>query len=1750
MIKNLTLILLFIANAFTVFSKAHFEISPIDVSSLNNPTSRIDVSGFRYEQTDYLVIQPKINAESYLTSNNIKVETYLGDGYYLVSTSVSNTVSALQKLQSAQVGYLKPEDKIYEGLKSSTTNSNPVTVLFAGSVSDEMIQAAAQTIGFSINNIDSKNHHFTATVNKIQMEKISKLPFVYFISTYYERKNILMQESNPLTNVNEVENAAPNGYNLKGENITIGIWDEGTVGAHLDLPVASNIVIDKELNYPVANTHPTYVAGCIAGKGNFIGSLKGLSPKSTLYYYDVLGDIVEEVAQAKPNYNIDISNHSYNFAPTTCFESGLYITEASDLDKVAYQSPTILPVVAVGNTASTCAGVANDTFSSIDIGFQGCKNAITVGWIFVEKNIVGNSGRGPTVDGRLKPELVSKGFGVLTTSPNDNFGIVYGSSFAAPQIAAIAGLIHQKYKQQFGVVPNASLVKAVLFNTAHDLGNPGPDYTFGYGIPNANKAIYTIDNNQFFEGNIIEDQFKTHNISVPAGLKKLNVTLCWTDKEGSPIASKSIVNDLDLKLVTPSGDTVLPWKLNPSLFKKPAIKGVDNINTNEQVTIENPVAGNYKIVVKGSIVPFGPQDYSVTYFNQKNEIELTFPNGGEKLDAGTNYTIRWNANGIDTLTNIEMSTNNGATWSLLASSYNLLNEYYNITTPFVSSNQCLVRLSCGSNTVISKQNFTIGRQLNYPLINASVCDRKAVISWDAVVGATDYKVFLFNDTSWVLVGQTSGTNFTISNLINGKKYYYSVSVILNGVEGNHSLAKTFITSPTACTITNDVGIYSMLKQVGGRKNTLTSLTATERLSFIIKNFGSNTQNSIPVSYSLNGGPVKNMTLTDVVTPTDTSIARYTITEDLSAVGNYNIVAWTSLPGDNNSNNDTLKYTIRQLANSRLVLPFTDSFENSNVELTNYTFGINGFDYADYNPEFGGRLRTNEGRIIANNGNHAITLDNLNNAGAAKNNELIFTYNLANYNVDSIVYFDFSYLYRGDPDGNDKVYARGNEVGAWIEIYDLFANRSKAFGNYLDVKAINLYQKLKVEHNQGFTASTQIRIIQNGVKSAVTRYTDGGYSFDDFKLYNAGKDVALIDAKVKKVVCTQNFTPLPISISGINNSSQLITSLQVSYQINNEPPVTEIITDSINKLDTFNYTFLSKFNINTAGKYTIKVWVSNPGDKYKANDSIVDLPVFVMPTIDSFPYYNDFETNNGNIFTDGVNNSWVWGTPNKYNINNAAQDNKAWTTGLNKGYNFNENSYLYLGCLDLTSCTTEPLLSFHFLSVMQQESDSAYVEYSTNGTLWNRLGCYNCGLNWYNGYDSKPYWDGIVFPWQTAHIKIPLANIGDSSNFIFRLHLLSDEYIVSEGLAIDDIHILKNYDEIANTDSTYVVQTSTGNGWVTFYRNGKIVAQLFDDNKNLGNVTVGFEANPLKNKTFNNKNILPRNWVIKPQNAQLGNYKVRLYLTNSEYTNYVLNEDSINRMGDIGLLRYIGLNTNLDISDDHVKSYYKYFSPDEIQFYPYNGGYYVELSTDTLGEFYLISTKHDEDALQKINLIDFSAVALDNDVYIEWTTTKEVNSKEFVIQYSFDGQTFIDVDTVPAGGFSDHLTDYNFLHLLNANGGVFYYRIKIVDNTNKYTYSQIDSVYFSPRVGIKENTTQVKAYISTNDVMVEFKNKLQLNAAVNIYNTEGRLVFRKKIIFNNGINALGIPDFLSWSKGAYFLQIQSESENYYSKLMKL
>src|SRR5262249_55566973 len=95
--------------------------------------------------------------------------------------------------------------------------------------------------------------------------------------------------------------------------------------------------------------------------------------------------------------------------------------------------------------------------------------------------------------------------------------------------------------------------------------------------------------------------------------KELKVTLAWDDPPRESISKGGLTNDLDLSLISPSQEIVLPWVLNPAKGKEAgaAQRGLDHANVVEQVSVSNPRAGNWQISVKASTL--GNARFSQTY---------------------------------------------------------------------------------------------------------------------------------------------------------------------------------------------------------------------------------------------------------------------------------------------------------------------------------------------------------------------------------------------------------------------------------------------------------------------------------------------------------------------------------------------------------------------------------------------------------------------------------------------------------------------------------------------------------------------------------------------------------------------------------------------------------------------------------------------------------------------------------------------------------------------------------------------------------------------------------------------------------------------------------------------------------------------------------------------------------------------------------------------------------------------------------
>ncbi len=134
------------------------------------------------------------------------------------------------------------------------------------------------------------------------------------------------------------------------------------------------------------------------------------------------------------------------------------------------------------------------------------------------------------------------------------------------------------------------------------------------------------------------------------------------------------------------------------------------------------------------------------------------------------------------------------------------------------------------------------------------------------------------------------------------------------------------------------------------------------------------------------------------------------------------------------------------------------------------------------------------------------------------------------------------------------------------------------------------------------------------------------------------------------------------------------------------------------------------------------------------DSSID-SVSIVPTIASYPYFQDFETASG-WGIDGRNSfspSWQLGTPNGNFIDRAHSGSNAWITSLSGPYRPDENSYINTPSFDLRPLK-RPMMSLATWSNTSNGFDGAVIQYSLDGGAnWQDLGNSDeeYGINWYN-----------------------------------------------------------------------------------------------------------------------------------------------------------------------------------------------------------------------------------------------------------------------------------------------------------------------------------------------------------------------------------------------------------------------------------
>ncbi len=408
--------------------------------------------------------------------------------------------------------------------------------------------------------------------------------------------------------------------------------------------------------------HGTHVGGSIAGSGATSGGrLAGSAPKAKLISQSMWSPVLNNITPQSISEQLAAAEGAGALIDSNSWGStrnfGAYDAFAVQVDEYTFAHPEMLVVFAAGNS-----GVDRDKDGRIDPGSVSspstAKNCLSIGasenevstggiqlplsklrngmenWGVepIASDLLSNnknglaafSSRGPTQDGRIKPDLVAPGTNILSTrSKHPTAQVIWGAfnaeyvwgggtSMATPLAAGAAALVREYLVKVKSIArPSGALVKNVLMHTAFDIFpgqfgaigkekgqeilTPRPTLDAGFGRVDADRAtrldgILLVDE----KGGVGTDDVQTYRFE--AGSGRLEATLVWTDAPGSPTASKALVNDLKLEVIAADGTAV-------------AVQ--DEINNHEFLKIEN-ASGLYKIRVSGVNVPMGGrQPYSL-----------------------------------------------------------------------------------------------------------------------------------------------------------------------------------------------------------------------------------------------------------------------------------------------------------------------------------------------------------------------------------------------------------------------------------------------------------------------------------------------------------------------------------------------------------------------------------------------------------------------------------------------------------------------------------------------------------------------------------------------------------------------------------------------------------------------------------------------------------------------------------------------------------------------------------------------------------------------------------------------------------------------------------------------------------------------------------------------------------------------------------------------------------------------------------
>ncbi|MBL8888066.1 MAG: S8 family serine peptidase [Phycisphaerales bacterium] len=429
---------------------------------------------------------------------------------------------------------------------------------------------------------------------------------------------------------------------IRGEGQIIGIMDGGFTPSHCSFidPAVPITTANTPGTFPthrkvvaynvtlVGDFHGTHVSGTAMGNqaGDVNDNTRGIAYNAKVcfrtYGTPVASFPIDTHLTTHANQGATVHTNSWGDDGTTAYNA---ICRAIDL--FSYNREDNLVCFASTNLSA----LKNP---------ENAKNVLAVGKSGGSGSQTGSCSTlvGPTSDGRRKPEVFAPGCSTLSSDSGTSCGTASatGTSMASPAMAGAASLIRQYFTDGFyptgakvpgnSLVPSGALLRAMLVNSAVDMTTyPSPNKL----PPNTNEGFGRIllDNSIFLAGDarklLIKDirrtagdalstgSTSTTSFRVQSNSQILRITMAFTDAPATIPTSFAPVNNINLRVIDPSGNVYLGNVINATTGQSQTGGTADAINSIEHFLLNAPAVGTWRAEVVGATVNVGTQGFGL-----------------------------------------------------------------------------------------------------------------------------------------------------------------------------------------------------------------------------------------------------------------------------------------------------------------------------------------------------------------------------------------------------------------------------------------------------------------------------------------------------------------------------------------------------------------------------------------------------------------------------------------------------------------------------------------------------------------------------------------------------------------------------------------------------------------------------------------------------------------------------------------------------------------------------------------------------------------------------------------------------------------------------------------------------------------------------------------------------------------------------------------------------------------------------------